>query len=136
MNNARFVRSFERECHLTGNVRCFCQRQGAPGDALRERLPFNEFEYESLRRMVVFEPEYLRDVGMIQGREDPRLPLEPGQTVCIVGEFRRQNLEGDVPAKPAVSGAIHLPHPARPDGANDLVHAEACTDAKGHWAGL
>ena len=79
--------------------------------------------------MVVFEPEYLRDVGMIQGREDPRLSLEPGQTVCIVGEFRRQNLEGDVPAQLGVSGAIHLTHPARSDVANDLVHAVARTDA-------
>ena len=129
MNNARFVRGFERECHLTGDVRCFCQRQGAPGDALCERFPFHEFECESLSRREVFEPEYMRDVGMVQSRKAPRLLLEPGQTVCIVGEFRRQNLEGDVPAQLGVSGAIHLTHPARSDVANDLVHAVARTDA-------
>ena len=37
-------------------------------------------------------------------------PLKPGQSIWIIGEGVRQDLECDVPVELGVSGSIHLAH--------------------------
>jgi hypothetical protein len=49
---------------------------------------------------------------MIQGGEDARLALEPGQTLGIRGEAPGEYLDGDFAAELRVPSPIHLSHAA------------------------
>ncbi len=60
----------------------------------------------------MFEPEYLCDVRMIERGERLRFALEARETLGVIGERRRQNLQGHVAAELRVAGAIDLAHPA------------------------
>jgi len=69
---------------------------------------------------------------MVQGREDLRFTLEPGEPVRIEREMLREDLEGDVPAQCDIPGSPHLSHPAGPDGRVDLIRAEANAGLERH----
>ena len=53
-----------------------------------------------------------------------RLALEARAAIRIVGERRRQDLDGDVAVEPRIAGAIDLAHAARADGAEHLVRSK------------
>src|SRR5262249_27771182 len=75
------------------------------------------------------------DVGMIEGSQDLRLPLESGQPVRIFGEDLREDLDRHRPIQRRVGPFPHHPHPAFSDllvqtvmgepGAGLQIHAMA-----------
>ena len=97
------------------------------------RLPFKQLgDYE---RTPVVHPDVVdgQDVGMIEHPGRSRLLLEPAQRIGVAGEIARQNFDGDVAAEPDILCSVHLAHPARADGREDLVRTEHRARSK-HWA--
>jgi hypothetical protein len=81
-------------------------------DSLRQVLAFDQFHHQSGHVRAALEPENLRDVGMIQRRQDFRLALKAGEAVRIGGDRRGQHLQGDLALQVGIGGPIHLSHPA------------------------
>jgi hypothetical protein len=59
-----------------------------------------------------FEAVDVRDVGMIERRQDFRFALESRQPLAIVGDISGQDLEGDLALQLRIPRPIHLAHSA------------------------
>src|SRR6185503_17521629 len=66
----------------------------------------------------------LRDVRMIQRRQQPRLALEPRKAIRIGRETGRQDLDRDVASQLRVARAIHFAHAAHAEQPDDFVDAD------------
>ena len=122
MRDALLVRGFERVGDLFGNGQRFIEGNRALFDALRQRLTLHQFHHQVVGADVVERA----DVGVIQGSDRAGFRLE------ALAEAFRRNFDGDIAAKARVVGAIHLAHPARADGREDLVRAEFVAGGKRH----
>jgi len=60
------------------------------------------------------------------------LTFETLPDVVTFGNVIRQHLDGDGPVEPRIASLVHLAHPARPDGREDLVWAELVTGSQRH----
>src|SRR4029079_10976506 len=104
---------------------------GTIADGFREGGTVNQLEDERADAARFFQPVNRADVRMIERREELRFLLEAGQAVRTLDEARRQDFQRDVAIQLGVARAIHLAHPARPDGSDDLVRTEAGPGSKG-----
>src|SRR5215831_16009466 len=77
-------------------------------------------------------PLILGDVRMIERSKDLRFPSEPGDTIGIVREGRRQELQRDVPTELRVLGVVDLAHAAAANQRQDFVSAEAGAGTERH----
>ena len=75
------------------------------------------------------------DVGMVDLRDESRFPLEAGETICIIGECCREDLDGDVSSKTSVARAVHLAHGAVAQQADDLVRPQSIARVERHRGG-
>jgi len=82
----------------------------------------------------------VRDVGIVQGGEHFGFALEPGETLRIAGDRRRQDLNGDLAFEVRIGGAIQLTHTTDAERRGDFVGAEAPARIERHlwkeWFGL
>ena len=62
---------------------------------------------------------------MVQGAGGARLLLEAAQPIRVGREGRGQHLDRDLAPEPRVPRAVDLAHPARAEGREHLVGAEA-----------
>ena len=69
---------------------------------------------------------------MVHRGQHLRFTLETGQPVGFVGEGFRKNLDGHIAAELGVVRLIDLAHPARANGASNLVLAECGARFQGH----
>ena len=74
----------------------------------------------------------LRDVGMIERREQLRLAAEARKAIGLAGDGRQQDLDRDVAIQLQIACAIHLAHTAGADGGEDLCMTETSTGSRGH----
>ena len=65
-----------------------------------------------------------QDVRMSEARDRQGLLLEAMETIRAGREGRRQNLYGNVPAKPWVMSAVDRPHSSRPNQRDDGERAD------------
>ena len=79
-----------------------------------------------------FQAVDVRDVRMVQRREDFRFALESRQPLGIAGHRRRQHLDGDAALQIGVGRPIDLAHAARADLGGDFIRTEAGADCEGH----
>ena len=96
----------------------------ALGDLVAQRVPFDE-----LRRDVELSVELLQrvdraDARMRQHRGGARFAAQAIAMQRLARQLRRERLQRDGAAEPAVRGEVHAAHPAAPDLANDGVRAE------------
>ena len=77
-------RLHERLANLPGDVQCFVESNRTLRDTVRERWSFHELQHESAGTVCFFEPMDLRDVRMIERREDLRFALEASEPLGIV----------------------------------------------------
>ena len=88
--------------------------------------------------LIASDAEDRHDIGVVQPRCRPRLPLEP-QHLLGVGESRiGQNLEGDPPTQRLLLGLVDDPHAAPADLAKNPVVAQSLQPRRGvngHAAG-
>ncbi len=68
------------------------------------------------------------DVWVVERGEHVRLARESRQPLGIGREFRREDLDRNVAAELLITGAIHLPHPARSQPARDRIGPDRLSD--------
>jgi hypothetical protein len=117
MNGPFAMRFTESVGDLRAVLKHLRERQRTARNATGERLAVEQLHDQ----VVVPEVEERADVRMAQLRDRLRLALEASLPLRIVGELGRENLDGHRPIQPRVPRPVHLPHPARPDGGDDLV---------------
>jgi len=96
MDDALLMRGLERLGHLARDVQCFGERHGSALQPRGQRLPVDELHDQGSARGRVFETVDLRDVSVIQRREELRLARKPRDAVRVGCERLRQQLERDV----------------------------------------
>ncbi len=69
MHDALLVRSVKGFGDLPRDGEAFGYREGPARDAIRQRRPFDELQYQRVPPTLVLEPEYGGDVGIVQGGE-------------------------------------------------------------------
>ena len=69
---------------------------------------------------------------MVQLREELRLALEARETLVLLGEGFRKDLDSDLPTELEIPCAVNLPHTAGTNGLDDLVMPKSCTRFDGH----
>src|SRR5688572_26182154 len=91
----------------------------------RQCLAADEFHHDERAGALRLEPIEVRDVRVIERREDARLALETDHPIGIGGERIRKDLDGDAAVQLRVLCAIDLAHSARAKGRPDLVRSES-----------
>ena len=81
---------------------------------------------------MLLEPEDRRDVGMVEGGEQPRLPFESEQAIPVLGKGIRKDLDRHLAMELRVARPIDLTHPTPSDRGDDLVDADARAGREGH----
>src|SRR6185436_21006904 len=76
----------------------------------------------------------LRDVRMVQRREHLHFALEAHQTIGVIRQRFRQDLDCDRAIQLPVPRAIDLAHSAGTDRRDDLVWTQAGTWRETHWS--
>ena len=130
MNDSAFMRGRQRRGNLAGNWQHLVDRDRPLLNPVSERGTVHQFKDEGGHRRPsgseeVLESVDLRDIGMIQGRQQLRLAIESRQLFRIGREGPRQYLYGDVPIEPGVPRTVDLTHATNAKRRADLVDAEA-----------
>jgi hypothetical protein len=79
-----------------------------------------------------FEPVDGSDVGVFELGENLCFALETGQTLGVLGDVFRQDLDRDVTLELRVGRAVDLAHAARTERGGDLVRTEPRAGLQGH----
>ena len=124
MDDAVLVRGFERLGDLPRHRQRLVDGEGAARDSIGERRAFDQLHHQRVLAAGILEAVDLRDVRMIERREELRFPAEPRQAIGIVGDGGQQDLDRHVAIQLRIARAIDLAHPTRADARRDLVAAE------------
>ena len=89
-----------------------------------KRFALDELHHERRVPTELLEAVDLRDVWMIQRRQDLRFPSETGQTVGVGRERVRKDLQRDVAIERRVARAVDLAHAAHAEQFGDLVRTQ------------
>ena len=136
MNDAAVVRRRERIDDLQCQMANLLQRQcSVVRYSFVKRLAVDELHDDAGRRRGLFESVDLRDVRVIDGREQLRLAFETRHPFAVACQLFRQYFDGNVPLQPGIAPAIHLPHAALADQGANLVRAEASAGRQRHDSG-
>ena len=101
-------------------------------EQLAQRLAVEQFRDDERHAAVGADVEHRHDVGVIERGRGTRLVLEAAQALGVASHIRRQDLDGDVAAEPAVAGTIDLAHPAAADHGNNAVRSKPRSRTYGH----
>jgi hypothetical protein len=151
MDDALLMGGFEGRGDLRGDAERFRQgkRRGlvviisrrrrlhgrATANPLGERGTGHKLHHQRPHLAGVFEAVNLRDVRMIERREELRFAAEAGEILGIAGDGRQQDLDRDMPAEDRVAALVDLAHAAGADARLDVIGADATTrEALGHVA--
>ena len=93
-------------------------------DDVGQRLPRHQLHDERLDAVAFLQPVDLRDVRMIERRQQARFARKPSAAVGVGRQVRRQHFDGDVAPELRVARAIDLAHAAGTDPRLDQVDAE------------
>ena len=140
MDDSLRVRGLACLCNLARDGQRLVERQAAPGDALRQRLAFDQLEHErtnrrlsrSRRRSGFLEAVDDGDIGMIEGGERLCLALEAGDGIGICRRELGKNLDRDVAIQPAVARPVDVAHPTGANRRENLVRSDPGARQKGH----
>ena len=132
VNDALFVRGFERVGDLAGDGESLVNRNGSRRDTFGERGPVDEFHHQRSDTAGFLKAVNSGDIGMVQRCQRLRFALEAGHAVGVLSESSGQYLDGHLAMQPGVLRAVDLTHSARADGREDFVGTEASSGGKGH----
>ncbi len=133
MDNALLVRGFECFGYLPRDVERLIERD--PGSAqghLSERPAIDQLHYQRQHAAAFLDAVNLRDVRVVERREDVRLTLEACNAVSVAGERARQDLDGDVALETSVAGFVDFAHAAFTQRVEDFVLVEPRATGKEH----
>jgi hypothetical protein len=136
VDHARVVRRLEPLGDLASDRERLRDRERAAPQPVLERLAGHELEREEVEPIRVIDAVDLRDAGVVERRERPRLALESREPLRILGEALRQDLDRDVTPETRVARAIHLAHRTRAEQLQELVVRECSPPFQRHGAGV
>src|SRR5262245_32264916 len=134
MDNIAFVGGFQRLRNLSGDFQRIVKGQPSSFQAVLQRFTFNELHHDAAHVTGFADAVNVRDVRVIQSRENLSFALKSGKPVSVGGEDFRQNFERYVPAELRVARTIHFTHTARADGRDDLVMIQTHSRYERHRA--
>ena len=101
-------------------------------DVFIERDAVDQFHHEGRRVAALLDTVDVRDVRVVECREDFRFAPEPCQPIRVGGDAFWQDLDGDRPFEVGVGGAVDLAHSAHANLRGDFVRAETGAGRQGH----
>ncbi len=122
MYDVLFVRGRQRCLNLLRNGQCLAQRKRSLLDSFGKGFAFDQLHHQVVRSDVVERA----NVGVIQRCNRSRFTLEP------LAEPFGGNLDCDFAMEPRVGRHVHLAHPARADGPQDLVNTKLRSRVETH----
>ena len=113
MDHALGVRGLERAAHVHRDVdRAPRHDPPAAGEQLSERPALDELHDDEVDAVVGPGVEDRHEVLVADPRGRLRLPAEPPDEVRVVGELRREDLDGHGPAEHRILAVVDLRHAA------------------------
>ncbi len=125
VDDAFLVRRGQTVRDLDRIVDRLARGESSGGDPASQRFPFQELCDDVRRAIVRADVVDRRDVGVVERPGRTRLVLETTESIRILRERRRQNLDRDVAPEPRVARPVDLSHAARAERREDLVRTEA-----------
>ena len=125
MDDPLRVRRFQRFGDLLGDRQRFVEWDGAAKDSPGEILARDQLHDKSAHPTGFFDAVNVRDVRMIQRREDLRFTLKTRHAIGVGGEELRQDFQRDVATELRVLRTIYLAHAARAEQTQDFIRAKA-----------
>ena len=132
MDDAGFVRGFERLGNLPRNRDGLVERHRPLRNAVGERLALDQLEDQGGNGGRFLQAVDGADVGVVQRRQHLRFALEPGEPVRVGGQRVGQDLERDIALQLAIAGAVNFSHTPRSQGRANFVRAEVGAREKRH----
>src|SRR6185503_8657365 len=80
----------------------------------------------------IFDGMDLRNIGMIQTRENLRFTLKSRQSLGVRGETFRQELQCNFALQSGIDRPVHFSHTAFAQQRRDLIYADSRTDRYRH----
>ena len=128
MDDLLRVRRFEGVGDLSRDGQRVGERQPAPGrEPIGQRRTVDQLHDERRRRRGVLQPVDVRDVRVIECREDLRFSPEACKAFRIARDRRGQHFQRDVAVELGVARPVDLAHTPDADGADDLIRTESGT---------
>ena len=138
MDDAAGVGGGEGVGDLTSDGKNLLERKRSARDLRVERFTRHQLHHEEIpaRRAGGTKDFFERvdggDSGMVQGRQRASLPFEARFSFFVFEEVSGQDLDGDVPSKPRVTGFPDLAHPSGPEETEHLVRAKTGPGGESH----
>jgi hypothetical protein len=104
-----------------------------------ERLPLQQFHGDEGSPIGIVNLVDRADVRVVQGGRSLGLPLESAESLRVVGEFVRKELQGDVTTELEVFCFIYHTHAPAADFAEDAVMGNRLPyglGGRGHWVDM
>ena len=132
MDDVLLMRLVQRVHDLARDLQGVVEWQRSTRESIGERLALEVLEDE-IPHAVLF-PDVVKraDVRVVQAGDRLRFAVEALLHVGVVGEVRRQHLDGDRSIQPGVGGFVDLAHAASTEGTSDFVRTEARAGGKRH----
>ena len=141
MNDSGLVRPVERRRDLRRQTHRLVEWQRSSRQSVGQRLTLEQLHHEIpdgdrllivARRLVAGHCRLAdvvkdADMGMVQRGDRARLTIETLARLRVVGDVRRQHLDGDRSAEARVARAVHLAHPAGTNPSAELVRTDLRT---------
>jgi hypothetical protein len=119
---------------LVRRVKCVCDlaregqrrrdRKWSASQLSRERIALDQLHDDRPQIVAVLDGVNRGDVWMIEGGEQPRLALEPGDVFGVAGEETRQNLDRNIAPEPGVPRPVDLAHSSGADSSLKVIDAD------------
>ncbi len=136
MQDVGGVRGLERFGNLPANPDHVVGRERPTADVLGQRRPLDQLEHERLDATFFGQSIDGADAGMAERGQQPRFAAEPREPRRILGESRRQHLDGHVAVQPGVAGPKHFAHASATDRRDDFVVLDPIAGTKPSRVGL
>ena len=91
-------------------------------------------QHHEVDAVLFADVEQYADIRMLQAGDGAGLAFEASAQIVPVGDELREDFDGDGAVEPRVEGFVHFPHPARAEGREDFIRAEAVSGREWHMS--
>jgi hypothetical protein len=122
------VGSIQRIRNLDGQRQNQLGFHGTPTDAMLQRCAVQKLHGDKGSSVLIINLVDGADIGVVQGGRSLRFALESGQSLHILFDLVRQELQGDKAVQLYVLGLVNHTHPATAEFLDDAVMRDGLAD--------